>query len=147
VKQALFLFVGLDAQSILSEHDAMTKKSHNRPVFLDLTRIQMPIPAIVSILHRLTGLLLILMVPFLLCLLETSLSGSEGYASVMSLSLPALLVGLFVIWGLFHHLFSGIRFLLIDLDIGVDRATARGSAAAVLAAGVVATILLLVIWL
>jgi len=125
----------------------MTKKSHNRPVFLDLTRIRMPVPAIVSILHRLTGLLLILIIPFLLCLLETSLSGPEGYASAMSLSAPALLVGLFVVWGLFHHLFSGIRFLLIDLDIGVRRELARISALAVLALGVAATVIVLVIWL
>lgn len=125
----------------------MTKKSNKRPVFLDLTRIRMPVPAIVSILHRLTGLLLILMIPFLLCLLDISLSGPEGYNRAMHLSPVALLIGLFVVWGLFHHLFSGIRFLLIDLDIGVGRETARSSALAVLAAGALATIVLLVIWL
>ncbi len=125
----------------------MAKKSHKRPVFLNLTRIRMPIPAIVSILHRLTGLFLILIIPFLLCLLETSLSGPKGYAQAMNLSVPALLVGLFVVWGLFHHLFSGIRFLLIDLDVGVDRVTARSSAMAVLAAGLVVTAFVLVVWL
>lgn len=125
----------------------MTKKSNKRPVFLDLTRIRMPVPAIVSILHRLTGLLLILIIPFLLSLLDTSLSGPEGYARAMNLSPWALLIGLFVIWGLFHHLFSGLRFLLIDLDIGVGREAARSSALGVLVAGVVATVVLLVIWL
>lgn len=125
----------------------MTKKSHKRPVFLDLTRIRMPIPAIVSILHRLTGLLLILIIPFLLCLLDISLSGPEGYTRAMNLSPVALLIGLFVVWGLFHHLFSGIRFLLIDLDIGVGREASRSSALAVLAAGALATLVLLVIWL
>ncbi len=134
---------GLDGQGNLSKLAVMTQQSDNRPVFLDLTRIRMPLSAIVSILHRLSGLLLILVIPFVLCLLEQSLSGADGYERAMSLSTPAMLLGFFVLLGLFHHLFSGIRFLLIDLDIGLARDRARLTALCVLIAGITATLLTL----
>jgi succinate dehydrogenase / fumarate reductase cytochrome b subunit len=101
-----------------------------RPVALNLFRIRFPVSAIVSILHRLSGLLLFLGVPVAVYLLELSLSDARGFARMQELlATPALrLFGLSVAWAFSHHLLAGLRYLLIDLDIGVDLAAARASA-------------------
>ncbi len=109
-----------------------------RPVALDLFRIRFPASAVVSILHRLSGLLLFLGIPVAVYLLERSLVDARGFARVQGLlATPALrLFGLLVVWAFSHHLLAGLRYLLIDLDIGVDRAAARASAWAVNVAAV-----------
>ncbi len=112
---------------------------HNqRPVFLNLLRIHFPVTAVVSIGHRASGVLLFLAVPFAAWLLHLSLEGPEGYATA-----AAFLAGggmrvvlLVLLWMLAHHFYAGIRYLLIDLDLGVDLATARRSAWAVIAAAI-----------
>ncbi len=117
----------------------MIRPTENRPVFLDLTRIHMPLAARVSILHRISGLLLILVVPFVLYLLELSLSGASGFARARDLlASPGGEVSTFlVLWAFFHHLCAGVRYLLIDLDVGVRRGAMVSGARAVLAAGFV----------
>ena len=108
-----------------------------RPVFLDLRRIALPLPGVLSILHRISGVLLFLLLPLLLWLFALSLRDADGYAQVEALlaSLPARLLLLGVGWMLAHHLFAGIRYLLLDLDIGVERGAARASSWLVFAAG------------
>jgi len=104
--------------------------SSNRPVFLNLFRIRFPVTAILSILHRVTGVLMVLSLPVLFYLFGLSLSSQQGWDTTMSLiSLPIskLAIALFI-WGLVHHLFAGIRFLFIDIEWGVDKSTARASA-------------------
>jgi len=107
----------------------------SRPVFLELWRIRLPIPGIVSILHRISGLLMVLLTPVLALLFERALSGPEGFESTAALlaSWPARLVMVLLAWSLLHHLLAGIRFLLLDMDIGLDRPVARRSAWSVLA--------------
>jgi succinate dehydrogenase / fumarate reductase, cytochrome b subunit len=104
-----------------------------RPVFLNLLQIRMPPPAVLSILHRASGMALVLVLPFLLWLFDISLAGEAGFerARVVLHGGFAKLLLFLLAWGVIHHLFSGIRFLLIDFDIGVDRAAARKSAWAV----------------
>jgi len=101
-----------------------------RPVALNLFRIHFPVSAVVSILHRLSGLLLFLGIPVAVYLLERSLVDARGFARVQGLlATPALrLFGLSVAWAFSHHLLAGLRYLLIDLGIGVDRAGARAGA-------------------
>jgi succinate dehydrogenase / fumarate reductase cytochrome b subunit len=103
---------------------------HNRPVFLNLLQIRLPIAAVMSILHRLTGVLMVLMIPFSAFLLERSLSGTAGFNAVADwLASPAASPGLFVLcWGLAHHLLAGVRYLLIDVEIGIERPAYRYSA-------------------
>lgn len=103
---------------------------NTRPVALDLLRIRFPVPAVVSFLHRVSGVILFLGIPLAIYLLERSLSGAAGYQSVARwLSSPPMrLLGLLLAWAFTHHLLSGIRFLLLDLDIGVTRPVARASA-------------------
>ena len=114
-----------------------------RPRNLDLRTVHFPVPAVLSILHRGSGLLLVLAVPWLAWLLERSVSGPAGFRTVTEhlASAPARVVLVLLAWALAHHLFAGIRYLFIDLDIGVERARARASAWVVNGAGVVAGLL------
>ncbi len=118
-----------------------------RPVFLDLRKIHLPPNALVSILHRVTGVLLILSIPLVLWLLGRSLAGPEGFAQAVAVirhPLGSLLL-LGWLWLLMHHFFAGIRFLLADLGFAEDREQARSSAWTALIAGIVAALLLWVL--
>jgi len=101
-----------------------------RPVFFDLTQIEMPVGAVTSITHRVTGILLAFCVPYLLYLLQLSLQGPDGYKSVISIFDRAGFKSLvlFFIWALAHHLLAGVRHLLSDIDTGSSLHTARASA-------------------
>jgi succinate dehydrogenase / fumarate reductase cytochrome b subunit len=115
-----------------------------RPKYLDLTRIRLPVPALVSILHRISGAALFLFLPILIWLLQSSLAAPESYesfrAAIAHPLVKLVLIGL--LWAFLHHLFAGIRFLLLDVHVGTDLAAARGSSRAVLAAGLVLTVAL-----
>ncbi len=102
----------------------------SRPVFLDLWRIRLLPTGIVSILHRVSGFLMLVATPLGVWLLGLSLSGPAGFDSAIAvLSHPlAKLVLLIVAWSLLHHLFAGARHLLLDLGVGLERTTARRSA-------------------
>ncbi|PLY15576.1 MAG: succinate dehydrogenase, cytochrome b556 subunit [Sedimenticola sp.] len=111
----------------------MTK---NRPVFLDLTQLSFPIPAIMSVGHRASGILMVLAIPFLVYMLDLSLSGAEGFATAQSVFSGwfAKLLMFVLLWALLHHLLAGIRYLLIDFDIFVDKEMGTLSAKAVMVA-------------
>jgi len=100
------------------------------PVYLNLLRISFPVGAVTSIAHRVSGLLLFVSLPFFTYLLDISLQGPEGYAEAIDiLGNGWLRSGSAVLaWSLFHHLLSGIRFLLIDIGAGVMLTQARASA-------------------
>ena len=103
-----------------------------RPVYLNLFAIRMPLPAIVSILHRASGALLFLLgIPLLLCVVQRALASPEGWAGMRAaLAMPfAKLVTLALAWAFIHHLLAGMRHLLLDLHVGVELPAARGSAA------------------
>lgn len=115
----------------------------NRPVFLEIWRIKLPIPGIVSILHRITGVLMVLSIPVLTLLFAQALSGPDGFAaSAAFLGHPPIKLVLFLLgWAVLHHLFAGIRYLIIDLGWGVDLPIARKTAwTALFAALVVAVV-------
>jgi succinate dehydrogenase / fumarate reductase cytochrome b subunit len=115
----------------------------NRPVFLELWRIRLPVPAVVSILHRVSGVLMVLSIPVFAWLFAQALAGPEGFAATAAfLDHPLVRLALLVlVWALLHHLIAGVRYLLIDLDIGVDRPAARRSAWTALAAALALTLL------
>ena len=112
------------------------------PVFLDLFRIHFPAGAITSIAHRIAGVLLFLAFPFLVYLLDLSLQGADGFAQAGDLLQSGWLrvVSVPVAWSLFHHLLAGVRFLLIDVDVGSHLAPARRSARLVNVLGIVLTL-------
>ena len=119
--------------------------SHNspRPVFLNLLQIKLPVTGVVSIAHRISGMLLFFCLPAALYLLGLSLSSEAGFQRTVAIvqSLPFRLLALLVIWALLHHLLAGLRYLLIDLDIGVRKTPARASALSVIVGGLVLTLL------
>ena len=102
----------------------------NAPVFLNLFRIRMPAGAVASIAHRISGVLLFLSLPLLAWLLDLSLQGGEGYKRAIALlqSTGVRLASIVLVWSLLHHLVAGIRFLLIDVHLGVSMPAARLSA-------------------
>jgi succinate dehydrogenase / fumarate reductase cytochrome b subunit len=123
----------------------MSSAPKSRPKYYDLNLAHLPPPGLVSILHRISGALLFFpILPALLYLLQASLSSEESYRHWLGyFSHPlAKIVLLGVIWLYAHHFFAGIRYLLLDLHIGIDKAPSRTSAIAVLVLGVVATILI-----
>ena len=118
--------------------------SSKRPVYLNLVQIRLPLPGFISILHRVSGVLMVLSIPFCIYLLELSLRNDAGYAAAQAMldGVPAKLVIMLLTWSLMHHLLAGIRYLLIDLDIGVERAAARKLSWAVLGISIGLTLIL-----
>jgi succinate dehydrogenase / fumarate reductase cytochrome b subunit len=116
-----------------------------RPKYLSLHallfEIRLPLPGWVSILHRISGLLLFLAVVWLLFMLDRSLASETGFESVRRYAgLPLVKIALLVlIWAYCHHFCAGIRFLFLDLDKGVDLATARVTSVIVLVASLALT--------
>jgi succinate dehydrogenase / fumarate reductase cytochrome b subunit len=120
-----------------------------RPKYLNLMQIRLPLPGLVSILHRVSGAALFLFIPFLLVLFEASLQSPQTFASFKRL-LSYWLVKLIVIglvWAYLHHLCAGIRHLALDLDYGTDLPVARATSWAVLVVSVALTLVVAVmIW-
>jgi len=117
-----------------------------RPKYLSLRallfEIRQPVPAWVSILHRISGALLVF--PFavwLLYMLDASLASEAQFQTILEyLELPLVKLGMLLfIWALSHHLCAGIRFLVLDLNRGIELAPARRSAVAVLVASLALT--------
>jgi succinate dehydrogenase / fumarate reductase cytochrome b subunit len=116
----------------------MAQNPH-RVVFLNLAQIGMPVGALTSILHRVSGVVLALAIPVAAWLLARSLQGAEGYADAAAwLGRPVVkFVAILWIWALTHHLLAGIRHMLTDIDIGSRLRDARRSAWTVNVAGAV----------
>ncbi len=115
------------------------------PVYLNLFRISFPVGAVTSIAHRISGVLLTLSFPLLVYLLDLSLQDAEGFSQARGWlqSVWFKLGSAVLVWSLFHHLFSGVRYLLIDIEAGVGLRQARASAWLVNIAGVAAALLYL----
>ena len=98
-----------------------------------LLQYKLPPPGLVSIMHRISGAALFLLLPFILWLFELSLTSEISYARLVEVASNALvklvLVGL--AWAYLHHLIAGVRYLMLDLHIGLDKPVARTSALAV----------------
>lgn len=125
---------------------SLTKK--DRPVFrnLDIKQIlgyRLPWAGKVSILHRISGALLFLMLPFLLYLFDLSITSKLSY-SIFAERLAHPLIKLIVlglVWAYLHHFCAGIRYLLMDAHVGVERLKAKHSAIAVLIVSLSLTLL------
>lgn len=126
--------------------DFLTKP---RPVNLRLTTMKFPMTAIVSILHRVSGLILFLFLPFLLWVFSLSLSSAESFATVQSYFQDTSIK--FLVWvflsGLVYHLFAGIRHLIMNFGIGESLKGGRIGATIVIAlAAIIAIILGIWLW-
>jgi succinate dehydrogenase / fumarate reductase cytochrome b subunit len=107
----------------------MYRARPERPVTLPLMKLRLPLAGWVSFLHRVSGVLLFFCLPLALWFLDKSLRGPESFAQIQQcLMQPAARVLLLMaVWALAHHLFAGIRHLLMDLHLGTSRAAARRS--------------------
>ena len=114
----------------------------SRPTYLDLTRIKLPVPGLVSILHRISGFGLFLLLPLLLWLLQSSLASPDSYvryrAAIAHPVMKLILIGL--LWAFMHHLFAGLRLLMLDIHVGTELAVARNSSRAVLVVSILLTL-------
>ncbi len=112
-----------------------------RPVFLNFARIQFPVGAVASIGHRLSGVLLVFALPFAVLALQRSLAADAAFFTLAGWArVPAALLA----WVCAHHLFAGIRHLLMDVGIGASLGAARRSAyAALIAAAAIGLMMLL----
>jgi succinate dehydrogenase / fumarate reductase cytochrome b subunit len=117
----------------------MSAAPKTRPKYYDLSLAHLPPPGLVSIFHRISGALLFFPVlPIALYVMHVTLGSQEGYerwAAFFARPAVKILV-ILALWGYAHHFFAGIRYLLLDLHIGIDKPAAGNSAIAVLALGV-----------
>lgn len=104
--------------------------NRQRPFFLDLLAIRLPVGAVASIFHRASGALLALAVPALLYALMLSLRSAEDFRTLaqwMESGFAKLLM-LACVWALAHHFLAGLRHLGFDIGWGEDRTTSRFTA-------------------
>ena len=115
-----------------------------RPKNLDLPTIRLPLPGILSIIHRISGAAMFLLLPFLLWLFQGSLTSPESFAGVKAVVghplAKIILLGL--VWFYMHHFCAGIRYLLLDLHKGVELEAARLSSKVVFAVSIALTLII-----
>lgn len=118
-----------------------------RPKNLNLFTIHFPIPAIISILHRISGVLLFLLIPLVIWALDFSLTES-GFDTLQQWL--DTFYAKFIFWALLvpfcYHLVAGIRHLFMDIEVGVTLKAARLSSVLTLIVSFV-LIILAGIWL
>jgi len=120
-----------------------------RPKHLNLFVIKQPLPAIMSILHRVSGVLLFLFLALLLWLLQESLASPESFESFRaSVSHPLMkLAVILIVWSFLHHLCAGLRHLAFDMHIGGELRVARATSAIVMIVSLALTLVAAVaIW-
>lgn len=113
-----------------------------RPKYLNLFLIHQPIPAIVSIMHRVSGAVLFLLLWVFLWGLDRSLASSESFTQLKAtIDQPLVkLVLLALLWAYLHHTFAGIRHLALDLQIGTALPKVRAMSVAALVLGLGLTV-------
>ena len=114
-----------------------------RPVYLNLVAIRLPLPGIVSFLHRVSGAFLFVVgIPALLAFVGASLASPESFASLKACAANPLAkcVALVFAWAYLHHFCAGIRFLLLDVHVGIDLPAARRSSVVVLVVSLALTL-------
>jgi len=125
------------------------KKPINRPKNLNLLTIKLPINAVVSILHRVSGVGLFLSIPLILLALQSLVDSESSYLTLVSWLntwfVKLLLIGL--AWAFFHHFFAGIRHLFQDIHWMTSLKNARLSSRILLSLVAVSTVIFaVVIW-
>ena len=128
------------------------REFRNINAFTDLTTYRLPPAGIVSILHRVSGVVMFLLLPFIIWMFDTSISSEisfERFKAAFNSGLgfvPGVLiklVALALIWAYLHHFIAGLRHLWMDVShSAVTREFGHTSAIVTLALGIVLTIAL-----
>lgn len=117
----------------------------------DARQYRLPLAALVSILHRASGLLLFLLLPFIVWMFDVSVTSEVSYDGFRSAFIAGLgfvpawfvkLVVLALIWATLHHIIAGLRHVFMDVTHRVDKDFGRRSAAFTLGASLLLTLLL-----
>ena len=118
--------------------------ARKRPKHLNLLQIRLPLPGIISIMHRVSGAVLFLLIPLLLYLFQMSLQSGMTFMEFQEIVRRPLakLILLGLLWGYLHHLFAGLRHLFLDLHIGISLETSRLTSIIVLVLGIALTLLI-----
>ena len=121
----------------------------HRPSFLNLMQIQMPVGALTSIGHRISGVLLAMCVPIGVYMLDLSLQSEQTFLDVTSLFRywPVKAAAIFTLWIFTHHVLAGVRHLLSDFNVGSTLHMARRSAWFVNLGGLAAALFAAGVWL
>lgn len=108
-----------------------------KPIYRNINVVQivgyrLPLAGIISILHRISGALLFLLLPFVLYLFDKSLTSERSFIVFKSIASGwfAKLVILAVVWAYLQHFSAGIRHLLMDVHLGLEKESGKQSAAA-----------------
>jgi succinate dehydrogenase / fumarate reductase cytochrome b subunit len=123
----------------------MSEMTKQRPKHLALNEIRLPLAGFASILHRISGAGLFLMLPLLIWLLQLSLGSTQGSAEMFAAITGNWLVKLILLgltWAFLHHFCMGIRILLIDIHVGVEKQQAHNSAMTVMVVSLALTAIL-----
>lgn len=119
----------------MSEAVKENRRKYGVMSFAQTVHYRLPLAGVVSILHRVSGMLMFLLLPFVLYLLDKSLTSEisfeyfKGYTSNPLVKLAILAL----VWAYLHHFSAGIRHLLMDLHMGLDKDSGRKSAVTVFA--------------
>jgi succinate dehydrogenase / fumarate reductase cytochrome b subunit len=119
----------------MSEAVRKNRRQFNVMTFADTVHYRLPLAGVVSILHRISGILMFLLLPFVLFLLDKSLTSEisfeyfKSYASHVLVKLAILALA----WAYLHHFCAGLRHLVMDMHIGLTKDSGRKSAAGVFA--------------
>jgi succinate dehydrogenase / fumarate reductase cytochrome b subunit len=122
----------------------MAEMKKPRPKYLALHEIRLPLAGYASILHRVSGAGLFLMLPLLIWLFQISLDSTQQGSALFAAVTGNILVKLVLfglLWAFLHHFCMGIRILLIDIHVGVEKQQAHASAIAVLAVSLTLTLI------
>jgi len=114
---------------------------NRRPMYLNLFRIKLPLPGVVSFLHRISGALLFVAIPLFLAVFQLTLGAEETFERVrQGLESPlAKMVLILLLWGFLHHFFAGLRFLAMDMGLGLELDKTRRNSRLVLASSLTLT--------
>jgi succinate dehydrogenase / fumarate reductase cytochrome b subunit len=132
----------------------MTETTRQRPGtmrLVDAMQYRLPLAGVVSILHRVSGLLMFLLLPFIVWLFDVSLTSEISYERFTSAFIAGIgflpgwcikLVALALIWSYLHHFIAGVRHLWMDMTHSVTKEQGRSSAVVTLVGSVVLTVAL-----
>lgn len=118
--------------------------NHQRPVNLDLATLKFPPMAIVSILHRISGMALFLLLPIMMFFLSQSLQSQESFTALQIQLMSPYCKGLLWVFStaLVYHILAGFRHMFMDIGLGEQLVTARRSAITIIALAVILTLCL-----
>ena len=123
-------------------------KKDNRPMNLNLFKFHFPVMAIVSVIHRITGVIIFLLIPLLLYTLHVSILSQASFSNLqkdLSYSFSKVII-LGILVCAVYHLFAGIRHLVMDLGFGESKTAGRITAWFVIFLWIV-VVVLLGVWL